>query len=92
MPRGVAGVGREEPAQVAQAGRPEQRVGDRVEGDVAVRVAGSRGAPAISIPPSASGIAGSERMAVVTDPGPGRRSAPARALAAARRDRRAASP
>ena len=32
-------VGREEPAEVAQGRRPEQRVGDRVERDVAVRVA-----------------------------------------------------
>ncbi len=37
---GRAGVGREEPAQVAQAGGAEQRVGDRVQSDVPVRMTG----------------------------------------------------
>ena len=39
IPRGVVGSGREEPAEIAQAGRAEQRVGDGVERNVAVRVA-----------------------------------------------------
>ncbi len=39
MPRACRVIGREQPAEVAQAGRAEQRVGDRVERDVAVGVA-----------------------------------------------------
>ena len=39
MPRGRRGSGREQPPEVAEAGRAEQRVGDRVERDVAVGVA-----------------------------------------------------
>ena len=39
MPAGVARVGREQPAEVAQPGGPEQRVAHRVEHDVAVGMA-----------------------------------------------------
>jgi hypothetical protein len=42
-PDGSARIGREEPAQIAEAGRPEQRVGDRVQGHVSVRMAGQAG-------------------------------------------------
>ena len=53
MPRGVSGSGWEHPAEVAQAGRAQQRVAERVQRDVAVRVTveawahrGSRSRPA----------------------------------------------
>ena len=39
MPRGVCGSGRKEPTEIAEPGRTEDRVGDRVEDDVAVGVA-----------------------------------------------------
>ena len=65
-----AGVGREEPAEVAQPGGPEQRVGDGVEHDVAVRVTG-QGRRAVDLDPAeAQGRARPERMAVVADPRP----------------------
>ena len=53
------GVGREQPAEVAQPGRAQQRVGDRVERDVAVGVAVQpRARRRSSMPPSASGAPG----------------------------------
>ena len=51
-----------------------------------------RGAPAISMPPSASGPPGPERMAVVTDPDARPRRAPASASTRRGAGRRAASP
>ena len=63
-------TGREDPTQVAQPGRPEQTIGHGMEGHVAIasgrpgaghrRTRGRRGA----------GLAGTEAVAVVTDPGP----------------------
>ena len=58
MPRGRRRVGREQPPEVAEPGRPEQGVGDRMERDVAVGMAVEPGAPAISMPPRASGSPG----------------------------------
>ena len=52
------GVGREEPAEVAEPGRAEQRVGHGVQGDVAVGVTVESRAPSIATPPSASGSPG----------------------------------
>ena len=65
-----AGVGREQPSEVTQPGRPEQRVGDGVEHDVAVRVTGQgRGAGDLHAA-QPQGLARPERMAVVADPRP----------------------
>ena len=60
-------VGREEASEIAQRGRPEQGVGHGVEDDVAVGVAGQRGAPGIATPPRCERCPGPERMAVVAD-------------------------
>ena len=77
-------VGREEPAEIAQPGGTQQRVGDRVERDVAV---------GMTVEPRRAGdldaaepqrLARPERMAVVADPGPRRRPARAERRAATR--------
>ena len=89
-PRGVAGVGREQAAEVAEAGGPEQRVGDGVERDVAVRVAGEARRAVDLDPAQAERRPGTERMAVVAEADARRRRAPAPARHGA--GRRAGSP
>ena len=93
IPRGVRAVGREEPTEIAQTGRPEERVGDCVERDIAVRM---------TVEPRGAGDrdttehqrrAGSERMAVVPDAGPdGARSGDGQARPRRARDRPERSP
>ena len=74
MPSRRPGVGREEPAEVAQPGGAEQGVGQRRAGRHRRRSGRpARGAPAISIPPRSERLPGPERVAVVPDPGPRRR-------------------
>ena len=75
MPRGVAGIGREQASQVAEPGRPEQRVGDGVERDVAVGMAVQTRGSRRSRSRRAAAAPRSERVAVVADPRPSGRSA-----------------
>ena len=67
-------VGREEAPEVAQRGRPEQRVGDGVEDDVAIGVAvEARGSGDLDAAEHQR-TARPKRMAVVADPGARRRA------------------
>ncbi len=84
-------VGREEAPEVAQGGRPEQRVGDRVEDDVAVGVTGKPGRAGDLDAAEAQRPARAERVAVVADPGPGR-AAPGERCGRASEVGRGASP
>ena len=78
MPAASRVAGREQAAEVAQPGRAEQRVGDGVQRDVAVGVAVQPRRAVDLMPPSRSGVARPERMAVVADARP-RCDRPARA-------------
>ncbi len=67
--------GREDPTQVAEAGGPQQGVGEGVEGDVAVRMTVQSGAASDLDPSEGEGRPRAEGVAVVTDanarPAPG---------------------
>ena len=66
------GIGREEPAEVAQPGRAEQGIGQGVECDVTVGMAGQTRRARDLDPAQAQRRARPERVAVMADPGPGR--------------------
>ena len=89
MPRGVARVGREEPPEIAEPGRTEQRVGHGMERDIAVGVAVEPRRPRDLDAAQGERRARSERMAVVPEPdahGTGRRAtAPTRRRSAGTR-------
>ena len=81
---GRRGVGREQPAEVPEAGGAQQGVGDGVQDDVAVRVTVQARRAGDLDAAQAQRLARPERMRVVADPGPPGRRRRRRAASAAR--------
>ena len=80
MPRGVRASGRKQPPEVAQPGRAQQRVGDRVEDDVAVGVAVKPRRARDRRRRRGPAAAGPERVACPSRTRPGRRAGRRRVL------------